>query len=1363
MARFYIYDSVSNSNTTLKANGKLKDIFPELDFKHSIVLKAGNRLDGDYCCTEDDVLYIRKVPGVVSTAAAIAIAITVAVVAVGVGVGAAIYAKQKSEEAKREMEKAQRNAKNMAQQAQQLPFIRGAKNKKALGEAIQFVMGSVYNTPYNVTDGYYSIDGADGVNSYYNAVFSAGYGSQKITQLLLGNENIKKDNNGISGVNNFDSTSLYYDPSNSNIVEVRQPGEALTITDGNQKVSATYAGAELKHEYGQDAEPVIVQAAENAMKIQVCIAFSCLRQYDSDAETWQERTAIVRPYWSNDGGATWHEFFFSGTTNNTFVKNSNKTIRYVATKNFSGAESYGKNISIKVVKETPKAESGSQEDCQLLWYQTYCYDASLSNSTDLVACTPLAAEAFNKVTRVAYRIIASDTTQNLIDELHAMSEGYAYTWNGSAWSTTKSPTRNPASWLVEVLTSDIHLPSKFNSNELYLPSFGVLYEYCEENGFYCDGILTQSEKKLDIVEKILSLCNASLIINQDGLLEVVIDKEEQNPVALLNAENIVSFSFSKSLQKQTDGTKVTFTNRDSWSIDTFYSMLDGGSYDYTTDTVETLALDYVTTYPHAYKLAQRKQRQRQLQPREIKADVGSEGDWYPLYSTVLVQIPQLLQGLNSSVIKQIITNSNGKITNLVISDLVEFVSGSRYGVVIQATNAFGFKLYSGEVTGTGKTRTLTFSTPLSLSSNVIVPEIGNHLSFGLLDDNGHFTKVTHTMKIYGNEPNGKEGYTLTLRDYDEEVYSYGGSIPTYKSNITRPQAGNTPVSIDDINKLRQDMNVLQEDLINAYQLLEMPVVVDADVKNVIIETLNGKTVGVQGFETTVFVRQGAEDLSFQIGHISLPLGWQYEVIGNKVKFTIPEDYPLSFGSFYIPVTYVPNISYEQYEDEDEDTYVDENGKNYMCVTSASQSYTYNIWISYMNDTAERYLGPITQVSQLPQVKHLNDFFVWAGSDTSSTLSITGTFKKGTLYKYIGSNFAWEWDIDTDKLHNSIALSDVLGIADADLRNNNSTVYEYLDHLTSNSIYTDMLVANSAFIRQLTTEVVNVGQLINVGDAESYADAAAAQAELDAIFAAATDATQKANAAQSAAEAAAAADATMKATQAEAASEIRRQELITALSADPREGHTVIDGGFIKTSLIEADAIWAEILSATSATFENITVTGASIFNGTVNATSGVFTGQQTINGVFKLNGILQTAFPILKASFSDIYDVSKDYFEEKMVAWIRDIVSRELYLSSTTGNFYLKASGYVATQFGAGIVLCVRLVMEMGTIADDKYIIYIWDESNDRMLEAVRKTWDVARRYEIYSVDPNSLGTWDTNVNPSFQGNSYLTGCVSFS
>ena len=144
MGRISIYNTVTAQHKTITANGKLKDIFPEIDFNNSLCLKAGHRLDGNYEVQPEDVLYVRKIPGAATTVAIIAV--TVAVVAVGVGVGAAIYADQKSREAQAEMEKAQRNAQNLAQQVQQLPFIRGAKNKNSLGNPVQFIMGSVYNT-----------------------------------------------------------------------------------------------------------------------------------------------------------------------------------------------------------------------------------------------------------------------------------------------------------------------------------------------------------------------------------------------------------------------------------------------------------------------------------------------------------------------------------------------------------------------------------------------------------------------------------------------------------------------------------------------------------------------------------------------------------------------------------------------------------------------------------------------------------------------------------------------------------------------------------------------------------------------------------------------------------------------------------------------------------------------------------------------------------------------------------------------------------------------------------------------------------------------------------------------------------------
>ena len=232
MGTINVYNTLNAKHEEITANGRLKDIFPDINFSHSLCLKAGNRIDGSYIVQPDDVLYVRKVPKAATTIAIIAI--TTAVVALGVGVGVAIYADQKSKEAQEEMEKAQRNAQNLAQQVQQFPFVRGAKNKKALGNPVQFVMGSVYNTPYNLTDGFFSIQngsesGEDGIFSFYNAAFSAGYGSQKITEMLIGNERIASNANGINGEQNFDSDSLYYDSRQANKVEVRQPGVNMTL------------------------------------------------------------------------------------------------------------------------------------------------------------------------------------------------------------------------------------------------------------------------------------------------------------------------------------------------------------------------------------------------------------------------------------------------------------------------------------------------------------------------------------------------------------------------------------------------------------------------------------------------------------------------------------------------------------------------------------------------------------------------------------------------------------------------------------------------------------------------------------------------------------------------------------------------------------------------------------------------------------------------------------------------------------------------------------------------------------------------------------------------------------------------------
>lgn len=468
-------------------------------------------------------------------------------------------------------------------------------------------------------------------------------------------------------------------------------------------------------------------------------------------------------------------------------------------------------------------------------------------------------------------------------------------------------------------------------------------------------------------------------------------------------------------------------------------------------------------------MAQRKLRQRQLQPKSITVDVGNEGDYYPLYSTVYLQLNQLMQGPFSSVISDIEV-IEGVVTKITISDLVEFLPDKRYGIVIQSGNTFGQKLISVEVTGEGKTRELTIAAQL-LEHNSFL-SLGNHLSFGPLDSNGRFSKITNVMKITEIAPNN-DGYTLTLKDYNPEIYSYGGAIPPYKSNLTKKQVPNNSVSINDLNKMRQDMNVLQEDLIRAYQLLQMPVVVDADVKQVTVEVdEKGFSAAVFRVTTKVTCKQGDENRDFSIGSIAVPEGWSYTVDGGRITFIIGEGVRVTSGQFKIPVIYRPIVSSNPYVDENGEPYVDENNQPYVEIEMASSPYVYDIWFSYFGLGNGAYLGLIRELEDIPATANLNDYFVWGGENNIVyEMSVEGVLKQARTYKFIGLNKAWKWEVDQNAEHQQIALSDVLSLANADLQNNNSTAWEYLDHLTTNTAYIDMIIANNAFIDKLSARII----------------------------------------------------------------------------------------------------------------------------------------------------------------------------------------------------------------------------------------------------------------------------------------------------
>ena len=280
----------------------------------------------------------------------------------------------------------------------------------------------------------------------------------------------------------------------------------------------------------------------------------------------------------------------------------------------------------------------------------------------------------------------------------------------------------------------------------------------------------------------------------------------------------------------------------------------------------------------------------------------------------------------------------------------------------------------------------------------------------------------------------------------------------------------------DFHQLQNQMNDMQQQLIAIYSQIA-PMSITADVTSAQINTdENGRAVLPQRIETTITVRQGTQPRNFSIGEIIIPNGWEYEVVGSKITFFIKQDAVIKPGRFKIPVYYNPVVSNDQYEDEEGNEYQDENELNYIEQTVSQTPFEHDLWFTYTCQSEGAFLGTITAVEDIPELLALNDYFVWGGEQTASNLSINGQFMPGRLYKYIGLDKAWKWEEDTDIGHNNIAMGDILNVADADLQNNNSNAYEYLQHLTANSIFTERLVANQAFIDKLSANEAFINKL-----------------------------------------------------------------------------------------------------------------------------------------------------------------------------------------------------------------------------------------------------------------------------------------------
>ncbi|MBP5793324.1 MAG: hypothetical protein J6W46_06750, partial [Spirochaetaceae bacterium] len=576
MGTLNIYKGLSEEYRTIKGNASVNELahelYPELDLEQCIILNAGEQIAPDYIQKDNEIVFIRVIPGATG---AIVMAV-ISLVCAAVAVGAAVYSAVEQQKAQEEMEKAQKQAKALAERITQLPFLKGANNRSALGYNIPYIMGSVYDVPYKLVAGYYTISGENGANQFWNVLLVAGFNNALIQDVSIGTKVIKKPNGTIeipgqveefsyledSGANPyyFENDCPFYDPADK--LDVKYENEVV-IAGLNEKVSCTSFSDELDYN-----NAVVKQAATNTYKFDVCILFNGLRRYD---DGWKSKNVSVKVEWSNDG-STWND---AGNIVTGDI-NSRKQVRFSKTVTLTAAQCVGKDIQIRLTRITALEESNSQETCYLCYLNCWQYDAAKSTDNNIVTCAPLEQPWRGRTTRLALRIISNESTKDNLDQININAYGKARIWNNDAWTVNKYPTRNPASWVLEIMTTDVHPHSRYNDDEIDLEALGAVYTYCEQNGFYCDGILTEDSKKADILNSILSECNTTMYRDDaTGKWTFAIERAQSTPVALLNEQCIKSVTVTKTFERKPYAVKTTFTNRESWAVDTFYQTVNG--------------------------------------------------------------------------------------------------------------------------------------------------------------------------------------------------------------------------------------------------------------------------------------------------------------------------------------------------------------------------------------------------------------------------------------------------------------------------------------------------------------------------------------------------------------------------------------------------------------------------------------------------------------------------------------------------------------------------------------------------------------------------------------------------------------------
>lgn len=873
-------------------------------------------------------------------------------------------------------------------------------------------------------------------------------------------------------------------------------------------------------------------SAKNPHIIEVEFTLNGLVKYD-DKGNPQDKSVAVKIEMSLDGGNTYEPFariigdgitYDAETGTSTITRNKNKVMRFVARRELLYNEAINctnRIAELRIQKMTPKDnDSNVSDSIYLSGIRTWCYDYTKSKATEndplpvLIPQAPVIESRRNMTARLAIQIDADELEfKNQIDELNVIITSKAKTWDGNDWSIVKSPTNNPASLMLMVLEHSSRGKYRYDSGKIDYQQIGEFYEWCNQPRvegadstpkYQCNGVLTNTKRTREIIDNILSTARAKLILD-DKKYSVWIDKPRNTPVMVLNNQNVLSASNSKSFKDLPDGYKIKFINEITWQTDELKVLRDGVTEDTPNLTYESIEIPFVTDAKQIYQNGRYLYACAKLRQEVWSRKVSVDGNLIDIGSLVELQDDTISVGIGDGAEIKSVTIVNGNIIsintdgNMYVDDLTK-----RYGVKVTCADGVHepkVMTWEVEITQAGEQSNFVFVNPIPVT-DTYKPNAGDIVSFG-------FYELEATQGLcFGKKDNGDGTFDLTLVPYQAGVYSAdSGTIPEFDSKVCDiPQRGGGTYQIDQTKEAVAKLTERTIEIINDFVETGLQPYIYASINSAgLYVDSNNVTTQEQKLSILCHVIIANEEREFTIGEISAPTGWVIDVDYHTVNVTIPEGTKVTQGGFNIPIRYREIFEDATLVDEDATPYADEGDRVYHTYRLGDEIITYDLPFSYVGVKGGNYKGKFNSIrynnNDVPVAFVLTeesveknvllftdcvagDYITWTGTvlpPSGETLYAQlvkgGILRTSRLYKYCGTHGMFLWEEDTDQTHTMNAMTDVMSVLDDELgQNKNNSAEQYLAKLVSNDIFADRLIANTAFVESLVSSEAFIDKL-----------------------------------------------------------------------------------------------------------------------------------------------------------------------------------------------------------------------------------------------------------------------------------------------